>query len=136
MSQSETDKSATDAVMIIASMAQEETRKGKLGTLLGKDVVSAFNNLRLSRLLEIPADSKLDKEADFWRDFLQPRRFQFAWDSEERGTAHIDDGLSIHWPYTQKGGTKAHGHKGNTQTLLSQTPSIHIHIYTVRQLRG
>lgn len=45
-------RSATDMRMIIASTAQKEIKKGNV-TLLGKDVVSVFNNIRTSRLLEI-----------------------------------------------------------------------------------
>jgi len=86
------NRSAIDSMMIITSTVQKEIAKGNQATLLGKDVVSAFNNVRTTKLLAILRRQNLEQEADFCQTFRRPRAFQLTWDSEERGKARMDDG--------------------------------------------
>lgn len=88
---SRTNRSATDTMMIMTSITPKETERGNIVTKLGKDMVSAFNNLRKSRLLALFCDNNLEKEMEFCRDFLHTKEFQISWDMEERGKTMMDD---------------------------------------------
>jgi len=89
---SRVNRSATSAMVIAVSTACKEIAKGNQVSLLGKDIVSAFNNVRATKLLKILTEHNLIKEAAFCKEYLLPRPFQILWDSETQGSASMDDG--------------------------------------------
>jgi len=89
---SRVNRLAKDAMMVITSVAGSEIQNGNNVILLGKDIVSAFNNVRAARVLEIIRKNNLVREAALCKDFLLPRKFQISWDSQEQGPTRIDDG--------------------------------------------
>jgi len=84
-------RSATDALMILTTTAQKEIAAGSQATLLGKDIISAFNNVRKDKLMAMLEEKGLHQEARYCNDFLHPRSFQISWDSEERGKVTMAD---------------------------------------------
>jgi len=84
-------RSATDAMALIISHALRETRKGATASLLGKDIISAFNHLRHEPTLAKIRSCSADNHA-FVRQFLTPQFFQVSWDGTPKGWAHMAEG--------------------------------------------
>jgi len=84
-------RSAIDAMAISVSRIIRVLGKGARVSLLGKDIVSAFNHLRHGPTLDtIRANSPGD--LDFVRQFLHPHHFLVFWDGAPRGWACIEEG--------------------------------------------
>jgi len=83
---------AIDSMMITVGKVERARAEGKRATLLGKDVVSAFNRVRADRLCGILERAGLHWEAEYCRNFLGPRTFTISWDGSFMGTAHMDEG--------------------------------------------
>jgi len=82
-----------DSLMCTVSTAKRALAAGEQATLLGKDVVAAFNHLRKEGLMQ--SLEKTDLEANFIgyiQDFLNPRSFEMAWEGQTRGRAQMDQG--------------------------------------------
>ena len=87
---SKTGRWAGDSIMTTVSRAQKEITSGGRVTLLGKDIVTALNNLRKDKIIPMLLSNNLHKEHAFRTDFLAPRKFQISWDSEERRLVRMD----------------------------------------------
>jgi len=88
-------RSAIDAMMLTLSTAEREIARGNRVTLLGKDIVSAFNNIRSETLLEILVANNVREETiEYIRRFLAPRSFNIGWDMKirGRGRGHMHQG--------------------------------------------
>jgi len=84
-------RSATDAMALIISHTLRETRKGAKASLLGKDIVSAFNHLRHQPTLNKIRSCSPDNLA-FVEQFLTPHHLQISWDGAPRGGAYMSEG--------------------------------------------
>jgi len=69
-------------MMIITSIAGRETAKGNQVTRLGKDIISAFNNLRNDQLLKILEVNDI-KDSVFYRNFYNGETSRFRGESFE-----------------------------------------------------
>ena len=78
--------------MILKPMVGKERDKQNQVTLLGKDITSAFNNLRRQPLCELLLDAGLTQEAEYCTRFLEPRTFQICWDRAARGKGSMTYG--------------------------------------------
>ena len=67
--------------MITVSQIQRELKKGSRVSLIGKDIVSAFNHLRHTTTLERVRMCS-PENLGFCRQFLTPRYFQIYWDGQ------------------------------------------------------
>lgn len=85
-------RSATDAMKLIISKAQREVQPGHRLTLLGKDVVSAFNHLQGKHLVNVLSQMDLGDVAELCLTFLTVRKLKIFWDMEERGVVQMDAG--------------------------------------------
>jgi len=86
-------RSGSDAMMQNISKVERGLKEGKRVTLLGKDVVSAFNNLRREGMLESLERAGVPKATrDYVSAFLEPRAFQISWDNEPRGEGRMNQG--------------------------------------------
>ena len=91
---SRTGRSATDALMLSTSMTQRSTAAGKQVTLLGKDVVSAFNHLRKEGLLQTLTEGGCRCSIlRYMERSLGATEFSISWDGQDRGKAHMDQGI-------------------------------------------
>jgi len=84
-------RSATDAMALIISHILRETRKGAKVSLLGKDIVSAFNHLRHQPTLKKIRSCSPDNLV-FVKQFLTPHHLQISWDGAPRGEAYMCEG--------------------------------------------
>ena len=72
---------------------EEALGEGKHVTLLGKDIVSAFNQVRRTKLLQtLRSQSTPSHLTRYVKDFLQPKTCQIGWDGQKRGTVTMGDG--------------------------------------------
>lgn len=86
-------ESAGDAMMITMSKVERAMKGGSRATLLGKDVVSAFNNLRKEGTLEALAWAGVDRETlNYTEAFFESRYFYISWDGDRRGEGRMDQG--------------------------------------------
>jgi len=79
-------------MMILVSRAKKELGEAHKVTLLGKDIVSAFNNVRREPLLARMEQEDLINEHKYCQQFLRSRTFTISWDSEVRGQVTMADG--------------------------------------------
>ena len=100
------DRSSIGAMMITVSRVERARSQDKRVTLLGKDIVLAFNRVRVGRVVSALREQGLTRLADNCEGFLAPRPFEVAWDAVARGPGRIrhrgtpsnqSSGLSI-WP--------------------------------------
>ena len=84
-------RSAIDAMAIIISHTLRETREGARVSLLGKDIVSAFNHLRRQPTLT-KIQSCSPENLRFVEQFLTPHHLQIGWDGAYRGEAYMSEG--------------------------------------------
>jgi len=82
---------ATDAMVITISQIRHELRAVSRVTLLGKDIVAAFNHLGCNPTLERIREFSPDK-LYFCTQFLTPRTFQIHWDGQPRGKGGMTEG--------------------------------------------
>ena len=72
-------------MMLTALIAERELAKGNRVTLLGKDIVSAFNNTEeytmISTLARYPQTQLNSK---YVKDFFRPRKLAIVWDGLPR----------------------------------------------------
>jgi len=79
--------------MLTVSTVRRALANGEQATLLGKEVVAAFNHLRKEGLLQSIGNT--DLETNFVRyiqDFLNLRSFKLSWDGQDRGQARMNQG--------------------------------------------
>lgn len=86
-------RSAIDSMMLTVSHAERAIKEGKKATLLGKDIVSTFNNVRKPRLMQLLRQGDTPKHLiSYIQHFLTTRTFQLGWDGLTRGEAKMDEG--------------------------------------------
>ena len=82
-------RSALDAMMILMSEAERARNKGQHVTILGEDIVSAFNNVRTKEC--VVQIAKVDTDiAVYVERFLTRRTFTMQWDGRDREQVSID----------------------------------------------
>ena len=84
-------RSATDAMALIVSHTLRDMRKGARVSLLGKDIVSAFNHLRHEPTLS-KIESYSPENLAFMTQFLTTHHLQISWDGLQRGEAYMCEG--------------------------------------------
>jgi len=86
-------RSAIDANMITITKVQRAIHNGHRATLLGKDIVSAFNHLRRQTVLDIIAfTTDLPILTSNCADFLNPRSFQVNFNGASQGEGKMIEG--------------------------------------------
>ena len=73
------------------SQAETALKQGKRDTLLGKDIVSAFNNVRKERVLQALREHNTEQDIiDFVTNFLSSRQSDISWDGrpDKRQSPH------------------------------------------------
>jgi len=87
-------RSAIDLLMLIVSTAKVEMAKGAKVTLLGRDIISAFNNLRSGPLLHSLTQHYIHPPyGTYVSNFLRTRTFNIGWDGSMRGHDHMNQGV-------------------------------------------
>ena len=82
---------ATGCTQLMVSLAQLAISQGKQASLLGKDIKSAFNYLRIEGVMRALAGEDLSIQ-QYVRNLLSPRSFDIAYEGSVRGTAHMNIG--------------------------------------------
>jgi len=86
-------RSALDALMLTMSHTQRALANGAQVSLIGKDVVGAFNHLRKESLLQTLAEGGCDARIrSYVEHFLRHRSFVVCWDGKDRGQARMNQG--------------------------------------------
>ena len=82
-----------DSLMVTISHIQRTQGKGGRATLLGKDVVSAFNNLHTEGTMQSLRVAGADPQSLLYVSrFLAARRFSIKSDGKHRGTGRMNQG--------------------------------------------
>lgn len=85
-------RSATSAMILNISQTQRNLSDNAQVTLLGKDIVSVFNNVRIKGLIQTLKYGKVDTRIqEFYQRFLKPREFKVSLGMCERGTPRMDE---------------------------------------------
>jgi len=91
---SRTGRSAVDLLMLIVSTAKVEMAKGARVTPLGRDIISAFNNLRSGPLLHTLTPQNIHPPSvTYISNFLHTRTFNIGWDGSMCGHDHMIKGF-------------------------------------------
>ena len=79
--------------MLAVSKVERDLAKGHQVTMLGKDGVSAFNNLRREGILQSLREAGVGENIiNYITRFLRPRSFEITWDGTKRGCTAMDQG--------------------------------------------
>ena len=85
-------KSAIDAIMLAVSKAQEAMERGDYVTILGDDVVSAFNHTRKGKIIDRLNEKKGRKWIPMIQNWFHERKISVWWDGEHRGEVRMTQG--------------------------------------------
>ena len=85
-------KSAIDAIMLAVSKAQEAMERGDYVTILGDDVVSAFNHTRKGKIIDRLNEKKGRKWIPMIQNWFYERKISIWWDGEHRGEVKMTQG--------------------------------------------
>ena len=87
------NRSGIDVLMLTMSTAMMAIKSGMRATLLGKDIVAAFNHLRREGTLETLRNGGVKPNILSYIDkFLQPRTFNLSWEGKIRGLGKMGQG--------------------------------------------
>ena len=85
-------KSAIDAMMIAVAKAQEAVERGDYVTILGDDVVSAFNHTRKGKIIDRLNEKKGRKWIPMIQNWFRERNIPIWWDGKPRGQVKMTQG--------------------------------------------
>ena len=86
-------RSAMDSLMITVNKVEEALANGERATLLGKDIVSAFNQVRRTEILKsLRLNNTPSHITRYVGYFLLPRTCDIGWDAHRKGTIRLEDG--------------------------------------------
>jgi len=93
--------SGTDAIRLAVSKARRDLANGNQVTMLGKDVVSAFNHLHKEGTHQSLREAGVAWNAiNYVTRFPSPRSSDISWHSTKRARAHMDQGTLQGSPLT------------------------------------
>ncbi|KAF8418695.1 hypothetical protein EV426DRAFT_678967 [Tirmania nivea] len=108
--------------MLTTSLAKKAVDEGDQVTLLGKDIVSAFNNVCTKSIVESLSKPETRHFIPFIGRFLGPRTFDNVWDNQVRGGGGASDSCrNIHITNNRPSPSR------NLQNLL--TPRVYLFSY-------
>ena len=89
--QSRSNRTATDALMLITRITKRAIAQSKQVTLHRKNIVSAFHNLCKEGLLETLSEAQVETNVyKYMECFRLPRSFKISCDSQVWGQARLD----------------------------------------------
>ena len=89
---SRTGRSAIDSLMLTVSQGEPAIHKGLQVSLLGRDIVSVYNQVKRQVAYLILMYYDMQPIAEFVQNFVKLRQFKVQWHIVERGTDTMTNG--------------------------------------------